>query len=93
MLASYIYIFLKSTSWEGVFRNYSYCLYSLHRTIQRTLAVGDVVQLEGDKGGRPLTEAQLLSAARRAYRTMLRPRVPLEPQKVGFTHGRRVRHV
>lgn len=53
---------------------------------------GDVVHLEGDKG-RPLTEAQLLSAARRAYRTLLRPKVPMEPQKVGFTHGRRVRHV
>ena len=55
--------------------------------------MGDVVHLEGDKGGRPLTEAQLLAAARRAYRTLLKPRVPLEPQKVGFTHGRRVRRV
>lgn len=52
-----------------------------------------MVHLEGDKGGRPLTDAQLLSAARRAYRAILRPRVPLEPRQVGFTHGRRVRHV
>ena len=58
-----------------------------------TLAAGDVVHLESGKGGRRLTEAQLLSAARRAYRMLLKPKVPLEPQKVGFTHGRRVKHV
>ena len=58
-----------------------------------TLTAGDVIHLESGKGGRRLTEAQLLSAARRAYRTLLKPRVPLEPQKFGFTHGRHVKHI
>ena len=45
--------------------------------------VGDAVHLEGEHGGRRLSEAQLLRAARRAYRVLLKPRVPLQARKVG----------
>ena len=55
--------------------------------------VGEAVHVESEKGGRRLSDRQLLATARRAYRRVLAPRVPLEPQKRGFTHGRRVRHV
>ena len=55
--------------------------------------VGEAVHLESEKGGRRLSDRQLLATARRAYRRVLSPRVPLEPQKQGVTHGRRVRHV
>ena len=55
--------------------------------------VGEAIHAESEKGGRRLSDRQLLAAARRAYRRVLAPRIPLEPQKRGFTHGRRVRHV
>ena len=55
--------------------------------------VGEAVHVESEKGGRRLSDRQLLATARRAYRRVLAPRVLLEPQKRGFTHGRRVRHV
>ena len=55
--------------------------------------VGEAVHVESEKGGRRLSDRQLLATARRAYRRVLAPRVPLEPQKQGVTHGRRVRHV
>ena len=55
--------------------------------------VGEAVHVESEKGGRRLSDRQLLATARRADRRVLAPRVPLEPQKRGFTHGRRVRHV
>ena len=55
--------------------------------------VGEAVHVESEKGGRRLSDRQLLATARRAYRRVLSPRVPLEPQKQGVTHGRRVRHV
>ena len=55
--------------------------------------VGEAVHVESEKGGRRLSDRQLLATARRAYRRVLAPRIPLEPQKRGFTHGRRVRHV
>ena len=45
--------------------------------------VGDAVHLEGEHGGRRLSEAQLLRAARRVYRVLLKPRVPLQARKVG----------
>ncbi len=45
--------------------------------------VGEAVHLEGERGGRRLSEAQLLRAARRAYRLLLKPRVPLQARKVG----------
>jgi len=44
--------------------------------------VGEAVHLEGERGGRRLSEAQLLRAARRSYRVLLKPRVPLQPRKV-----------
>jgi len=55
--------------------------------------VGEAIHVESEKGGRRLSDRQLLATARRAYRRVLAPRIPLEPQKRGFTHGRRVRHV
>ena len=51
-----------------------------------------VINLDAERGGRPMTEAQLLRAARAAYRVALKPRVPLSPSKVGHVHGRRVKH-
>ena len=50
--------------------------------------VGDAVHLEGEHGGRRLSEAQLLRAARRAYRLLLKPRVPLQARKVGHAKAR-----
>jgi hypothetical protein len=55
--------------------------------------IGRAIHLESEKGGRRLTEPQLLATARRAYRHALAPRVSLESQKQGHIHGRRVRHV
>ena len=55
--------------------------------------VGEAIHVESEKGGRRLSDRQLLATARRAYRRVLAPKVPLEPQKQGFSHGRRVRHV
>ena len=55
--------------------------------------VGEAIHVESEKGGRRLSDRQLLATARRAYRRVLAPKVPLEPQKRGFIHGRRVRHV
>ena len=51
--------------------------------------VGEAVHLEGERGGRRLSEAQLLRAARRAYRLLLKPRVPLQARKVGKARGRK----
>lgn len=71
-------------------------LVSFLRKHDRNLAsrvVGEAIHAESKKGGRRLSDRQLLAAARRAYRRVLAPRIPLEPQKRGFTHGRRVRHV
>ena len=55
--------------------------------------VGEAIHVESEKGGRRLSDRQLLATARRTYRRVLAPRIPLEPRKRGFTHGRRVRHV
>lgn len=49
--------------------------------------VGEAVHLEGERGGRRLSEAQLLRAARRAYRLLLKPRVPLQARKVRGRKG------
>jgi hypothetical protein len=49
--------------------------------------VGEAVHLEGERGGRRLSEAQLLRAARRAYRLLLKPRVPLQARKVQGRKG------
>ena len=71
-------------------------LVSFLRKHDRNLAsrvVGEAIHAESEKGGRRLSDRQLLAAARRAYRRVLAPRIPLAPQKRGFTHGRRVRHV
>ena len=55
--------------------------------------VGEAIHVESEKGGRRLSDRQLLATARRTYRRVLAPRIPLESRKRGFTHGRRVRHV
>ena len=55
--------------------------------------IGDSIHMESESGGKRLTDAQVLSNARHAYRHALAPKVPLDPAKQtgGFTHGRRAK--
>ena len=55
--------------------------------------IGEALHLESQSGGKRLTDPQVLATARRAYRNVLAPKVPLDPAKHGFTHGRRVKHL